>query len=86
MQNILEALNKYKASTKLSDTDMSNIDTLINIIDLSIYNKIRYCDIMSQLKQNEYKLIYAAFRYLNDKKAEDDFANMFSKMCSIPMK
>jgi hypothetical protein len=84
MQNILDALNSYKLGAKLSNTDLSNIDTLINIIDLSIYNKIRYGDIMSQLKMNEYKIIYDAFRYINATKSEEDFANMFSKMCSIP--
>ncbi len=84
MQYMLDALNKYKFATDLSVNDENDIDKLINIIDLSIYNKIRYCEIMSQLKMTEYKLICDAFRYINARKAEDEFINMFNKMCSIP--
>ena len=81
MQRVLEALIAYKNCAIL--TEMSEIDKLIQIIDLSIYSKLRYGDIMGCFTQLEFIVINKALRAYYDNKTADSLASMFQKSCSV---
>jgi hypothetical protein len=83
MDKLLETLIKYQASSEISPTDISNIDNLIKIIDLSIYNNLRYAEVMSHLKLSEFQLISKAYKYMHHDKELETLNNLFNKKCSI---
>lgn len=83
MDKLLETLTKYQASSEISPADRQHIDNLIKIIDLSIYNKLRYAEVMSHLKQSEFLLITKAYKYMHNDKELDTLNNLFNKKCAI---
>ena len=83
MDKILDALQKYQLSDTVQKQDKDAIDNLIKIIELSIYNRLRYADIMSHLKVTEFQLISKAYKFLQQDKELDVLNNLFNKKCSI---
>ena len=83
MDKILDALQKYQSSDALQAVDKDPIDNLIKIIELSIYNRLRYPDIMSHLKLSEFQLITKAYKFLKNDRDLDSLNNLFNKRCSI---
>ncbi len=82
MQRVLEALIAYKPAEG-TPNEISLIDSLIQIIELSIYNKLRYGDIMGCFTQLEFIVINKALRAYYDNKTADSLASMFQKSCSV---
>jgi hypothetical protein len=82
MQRVLEALIAYNPAG-VTKNEISLIDSLIQIIELSIYNKLRYGDIMGCFTHLEFMVINKALRAYYDNKTADSLASMFQKGCSV---
>ena len=85
MERILEALVSFRPiAEKCNNIKTSKmIDKLIQIIDLSIYNRLRYSEIMGHFTQDEFTLITQALRTYYDNKQADTLISLFQKKCSL---